>query len=62
MQHPLDETHFDAVRGLLTEKFHPSASTRRGHRSDTGTVDQSKRNFFMLMPRTWFKMKEYRLD
>ena len=45
----------------LTKRFYPSASTR-ARQSDVVTFDQKKRIFFMLMPRTWFKVEEYRLE
>ena len=46
----------------LTKKFHPSASTRRARWSDAATFDQNKRIFFILMPKTWFKVEAYRLE
>ena len=50
---PLDETHLDAVRGLIELRgFHPSASTSGACRSDAATSDKDKQICFMLMPRT----------
>ena len=46
----------------LTKRFHPSASTSRAHRSVANTSDKDKQICFMLMPRTWFKMSEFRLE
>ena len=38
---PLDETHFDAVRGLIKLRgFYPSASTSRASRNDAATSDK----------------------
>ena len=52
-QHPLDETHLDAVRGLIKlPGFHLSASTRGVRRSDAATSDKGKQICFMLMPGT----------
>ena len=48
--------------GGSSKKFHPSASTRRARRSDAAMSDQNKRIFFMLMPKTWFKVEEFRLE
>ena len=46
----------------LTKWLQPSTSKKRAHRSDAATFDQSKRIFFMLLPRTWFKVEEFRLE
>ena len=38
---PLDETYFDAVRGLIELRgFYPSASTSRARRNDAATSDK----------------------
>ena len=34
----------------------------RARRSDAATSNKDKRIFFMLMPRTWFKVEEFRLE
>ena len=40
--HPLDETHLDAVRGLIqTKRFRPSASTKRAQLSVAATTVRS---------------------
>ena len=50
---PLDETHLDAVRGLIELRgFHPSVSTSRTRRSDTAMSDKDKQICFVIMPRT----------
>ena len=50
---PLDETHLDAVRGLIELRgFHPSVSTSRARRSDAAMSDKDKQICFVLMPRT----------
>ena len=50
---PFDETHLDAVRGLIELRgFHPSASTSGARRSDADTSDKDKQICFMLMPKT----------
>ena len=60
---PFDETHLDTVKGLIeTRDFYPSASTSRARWSDAATSDKDKQICFMLMPRTWFKMEEFRLE
>ena len=42
-QDTLDETHLDAVRGLIELRgFHPSASTSGPRRSDAATIDKDK--------------------
>ena len=52
-QHPLDETHLDAVRGLIELRgFYPNVSTSRARRSDAATFDKGKQICFVLMPRT----------
>ena len=39
MEHPLDGTNLDAVRGLVpTKRFHPSASMKRAQLSAATTV------------------------
>ena len=54
-QDTLDETHLDAVRGLIELRgFHPSASTTGARRSDAATSDKDKQ--------TWFNMEEFRLE
>ena len=35
---------------------------RRACRSDATTFDQNKQIFYMLMPRTWLKVEEFRLE
>ena len=60
---PSMETHLDAVRGLIKPRdFRPSASTSRARRSDAAMSDTEKQICFMLMPRAWFKVKEFRLE
>ena len=60
---PLDETHLDAVRWLIELRgLHPSASTSGDRRSDAATSDKDKQTCFILMPRTWFNMEEFRLE
>ena len=50
---PLEETHQDAVGGLIELRgFHPSASKRRARRSDAAGSDKDKQICFVLMPRT----------
>ena len=49
-------------RGLSNQEAWPSASTRRARRSDATMLDKDKQIFFMLMPRTWFKVEEFRLE
>ena len=52
-QHPLHETHIDAVRGLIELRgFHPSASTSGARRSDAAMSNKDKEICFMLMSRT----------
>ena len=52
-QHPLDETHLDAVRVLIEPRgFHPSTSTSGARRSDAPTSDKDKQICFVLLPRT----------
>ena len=46
----------------LTKRFPPSASTSRTRQSDAATFDKDKQICFMLMPRTWFKVEEFRLE
>ena len=61
--YPLDETHLDAVRGLIELwGFDPRASKSRARRSDKATSDKDKQICFVLMPRTWFNMEEFRLE
>ena len=60
---PLDETHLDAVRGLIELRgFHPSVSTSRTRRSDAAMSDKDKQICFVIMPRTWFKGKNLDLS
>ena len=48
---PLDETHLDAMRGLIELRgFQPSASTSGARQSDAATSDKDKQICFMLMP------------
>ena len=50
VDHPLDGTHLDAVRGLIpTKRFHPSASTKRAQLSVAATTVRSA-NLFNIMP------------
>ena len=50
---PLDETHLDAVRGLIKQRgFHFSASTSGARRSDAATSGKDKQICFMLIPST----------
>ena len=50
---PLDETHLDAVRGLIELRgFRPSASTSGTCQGDAATSDRDKQICFMLMPGT----------
>ena len=50
---PLDETHLDAVTGLIELRgFHPSASTSGARRSEAATSDKDKQICFLIMPRT----------
>ena len=50
---PLEETHLDAVRGLIELRgFHSSASKSRARRSDAAASDKDKQICFVLMPRT----------
>ena len=46
----------------LPKRFSPSASTSRARQSDAATFDKDKQICFMLMPRTWFKVEEFRLE
>ena len=39
-----------------------SASTKRARRSDAATFNQNKRIFFLLVPKAWFKVEEFRLE
>ena len=48
--------------GLSNEEVSTSASTRRGRQSDASTFEQNKQIFFMPMPKTWFKVKNFRLE
>ena len=60
---PLDENQFDVVRGLIKLRcFHPSASKSRAFQSDAATSDKDKQIYFMLMPRAWFNMEEFRSE
>ena len=49
-------------RAYLTKSFQTSTSIRRARQSDVATFNSNKRIFFMLMPRTWFKVEEFRLE
>ena len=52
---PLDETHLDAVRGLIQLRgFHPSASTSGARWSDAATSDKDKQICLSTLPRTGF--------
>ena len=51
----LHETKLDAVRGLSNQEVSPPPSP-----SDAATSDKDKQICFMLMPRTWFNMEEFR--
>ena len=44
------------------QEVSPSVSTRRARRSDEISFDKDKKIFFMLMPRTWFKVEKIRLE
>ena len=46
----------------LTKRFHPSASTSRARQSHVATSNKDKQIYFMLIPRCWFKMEEFRLE
>ena len=60
---PHDETHLDEMRGLISPRgFGPSALTSRARWSDTTPSDKDKQIRFMLMPRTRFKVEEFRLE
>ena len=48
--------------GLSNKEVSTSAPTRRAHWSDATTFEQSKRIFFMLISKTWFKVEEFRLE
>ena len=48
--------------GLFNEEVLRSVSTRRARGSDATTFNNSKQIFSMPMPRTWFKVKEFRLE
>ena len=45
----------------LTKRFSPH-STSKARWSDAATSDKDKQICFMLMPRTWFKVEEFRLE
>ena len=48
----LDETHLDAMRGLIKlTGFRPSASKCRARQSDTATSEKDKQICFLLIPR-----------
>ena len=52
---PLDETHLDAVRGLIQlQGFHPSASTSGARQSDAAMSDKAKQICLSTLPRTGF--------
>ena len=46
----------------LTKRFSPCASTSRACQSDAAMFDKDKQICFMLIPRTWFKVEEFRLE
>ena len=55
LQHPRNETHLDAVRGLIKLRgFHPSASTSGARRSDGATSDKDKQICLSTLLRTGF--------
>ena len=46
--------------GLSNQEVSPGPSTRRTGRSNATTFDKGKQTFFMLIPRIWFKVEEFR--
>ena len=55
---PFDETHFDAVRGfILLRGFNPLH--QQEELVGAMLLRSIKRIFFMLMPKTWFKVEEF---
>ena len=46
----------------LTKRFSPSSSTSSARQSDATAFDKDKQICFILMPRTWFKVEEFRLE
>ena len=46
----------------LTKRFSPSTSRSRARQSNAATFDKDKQICFMPMPRTWFKVEEFRLE
>ena len=60
---PLDETHLDAVRGLIKlRRFHLSASTNGACQRDPAMANKNKQICFRLMLRSSFNMEEFRLE
>ena len=60
---PSMKTHLDAVREFIKPRgFRPSASVIRARQNDAATADKDKQICFMLMPRTWLKVEEFRLE
>ena len=45
----------------LTRGFYPSASRSWAHLSNAAMSDKDKQICFMLMPKTWFNMREFRV-
>ena len=48
--------------GRLSKRFQPSESTGKARRSNAATFNKVKQIFFMPIPRTWFKVEEFRLE
>ena len=46
--------------GLSNQEVWPGPSIRRAGRSNATTLDKGKQIFFMLIPRIWFKVEEFR--
>ena len=59
---PLTNPPWRSEGPYLTKRFHPSASIGRACQSDAATSDKDKQILFMLIPRTWFKVEEFRLE